>query len=90
MKPLKEGQRVRVKGIDIKGRIFFIDQPNYWNEHMRPIQVELDKPHEHGQTMYRTDVQDIVRLKPKKKQEPAKKKKKAVKKNEGLTFDFSE
>ena len=66
MKPLKEGQRVRVKSLNIKGRIFFIDAPNYFNHHLSPIQVELDKPHdEHGQTMWRTNVKDIVKLKPK-------------------------
>lgn len=35
---------------------------------MSPIQIELDKPYgDANQTMYRTDVSDIVKLKKKKK-----------------------
>lgn len=69
MKVWKENQRVRVKSIDIKGVITYIDQANYFNHHMLPIQLELDKPYGLAeQTMYRTDVKDIVGLKKKKKQ----------------------
>lgn len=68
MSVLREGQRVRVKSIDSKGRIFYINQADYYEDHFLPIQIELDTPYsEHGQTMYRTDIKDIVRLKPKKK-----------------------
>lgn len=67
MKPLIEGQRVRVKGLDIKGRITYIDKPNYFNHEFHPIQIELDKPYDEiGQTMYRTNVKDVVKLKKKK------------------------
>ena len=70
MKPLIEGQRVRVKGLNIKGSITYIDKPNYFNHEFHPIQVELDKPYdEHGWTMYRTNVKDIVKLKKKIKEE---------------------
>lgn len=68
MSLLKLKQRVRVKSINAKGKIFYIDQPDYFNHHNRPIQVELDKPYgDADQTMYRTDVLDIVKLKKKKK-----------------------
>lgn len=68
MSLLKLKQRVRIKSINAKGKIFYIDQPNYFNHFMSPIQVELDKAYGDGnQTMYRTDVTDIVKLKKKKK-----------------------
>lgn len=67
MKILEEGQRVRVKSVNIKGTIFYIDQPNYFNHHFHPIQITLDKPYDDlGQVMFRTNVKDIVKLKPKK------------------------
>lgn len=78
MKPLKEGQRVRVKSLNIKGTVSFVDQPNYFLDYMHPIQVELDRPYdEHKQTMFRTNIKDIVRLKKKNKPEE-------------IFFDFSE
>lgn len=74
MELLKEGQRVRVKSLNIKGKITYIDQPSYFLHHLRPIQIDLDKPYDDhiGQTMYRTDVKDVVRLKKKVKQDEPK------------------
>lgn len=70
MKPLEEGQRVRVKSVNIKGTIFFIDQPNYFNHHFHPVQITLDEPYDDlGQTMFRTNVRDVIKLKPKKPKE---------------------
>lgn len=80
MKVLKEGQRVRVKSLDIKGVITYVDFPNYYNHYMHPIQIELDKPQGLAdQTMFRTNVKDIVRLKKKPKI-----------KLDDVMFDFSE
>lgn len=79
MKNFREGQRVRVKSLNIKGTIFYVDQPDYFNHHFHPIQVTLDKPYDDlGQTMYRTNIRDIVKLKPKKKVD------------DDVFFDFSE
>lgn len=63
----KEGDRVRVKSLDIKGRVMYVDQPTLYQHHFSPIQVTLDKPYEDGQCMYRTDLKDIAFLKKKKK-----------------------
>ncbi len=80
MKMFKENQRVRVKSIDIKGVITYIEQKDYFNHHMHPIQIELDKPYGLAdQTMYRTNVKDIVGLK--KKTKP--------KVDDDVIFDFS-
>ena len=96
MKPLKLGQRVRVKSLNAKGEVFHIDNANYYAHHMLPIQILLDKPLEDdsyqmkGANWYRTDVKDIVRLKKKVVEEPVKpKKKKKKKKSEELIFDFT-
>lgn len=60
----KKGDRVRLKSVNIKGTVFYVDTPTLFANHMYPIQVELDKPHdEHGQTMYRTNLPDLVKLK---------------------------
>lgn len=65
---LKEKQRVRVKSLNIKGRIVYIEHPLYYQHHMRPIQIELDEPWgDAGTYIYRTDIKDIVKLKKKKK-----------------------
>ena len=64
----KEGDRVRIKSIDIKGTVFYVDQPSLYQHHMSPIQVTLDKPYEDDHCMYRTDLKDIAFLKKKKPQ----------------------
>lgn len=96
MNMLKIGQRVRVKNLNIKGTIFYIDKPNYYVHHLSPIQVELDKPYdEHGQVMVRTNVKDVIKLKKKKAVEDDKKKQKKkakqqkTKSKENDIFDFT-
>lgn len=64
----KEGDRVRIKSIDIKGKVMYVDQPSLYQHHMSPIQVTLDKPYEDDHCMYRTDLKDIAFLKKKKPQ----------------------
>lgn len=86
MKEVKKGMRVRVKSLNIKGKVFYINWPLLYADHMYPIQVELDKPYdEHGQTMYRTNLKDLVRLK-KAATKPAKKKKKETFDDSVFTF----
>lgn len=90
----KEGMRVKVKSVEQKGKIFYIDHASLYLPHFLPIQVELDQPYdEHGQRMYRTDIKDLVRLKKKTtgiEEKPKKKKvKKRVKKDDDL-FDFTD
>lgn len=66
MKIPKKGTRMKVKSLGIKGTIFYVDNPNIYNHHMHPVQVELDKPYdESGQTMYRTNLKDLVSVKKK-------------------------
>jgi hypothetical protein len=60
----KLGSRVRIKSVNIKGRVFYIHTPDLYADHMHPVQVELDKPYDDsGQTMYRTNLHDLVVLK---------------------------
>jgi hypothetical protein len=62
-KILKEGTRVRVLSLDIKGKIFYIDYRMISYPHTYPVQIELDKPYdESGQTMYRTNFWDLKKL----------------------------
>jgi hypothetical protein len=77
MRILRENDRVRVKSLNIKGKIVYIDYPNIYNHFYSPFQIELDKPYdEHDQTVYRTSIKDIVALKKKTGNEPKKKVKK--------------
>lgn len=90
--PPKKGDRVRLKSVNIKGTIFYVDNRHLFVDHFYPIQVELDKPYdENGQTMYRTNLPDIVRLKKKKPTEEKPKKAKAIKKKKkAKSFDDEE
>lgn len=59
---LKEGQRVRIKSINAKGRICYIDWVRIHMPEMYPVQVALDKPYRGG-SMYRASGDDLVKLK---------------------------
>lgn len=84
------GMRVRIKSIDRKGEIFFIDWPHYNLPHMHPIQVKLDKPMD-GCIFYRSHQRDLAKLKPKSTVKGMKKKRAPVKKakKKEPVFDFS-
>lgn len=68
MKIIKSGDRVRIPSLNIKGTVFYVDHKHLYVNHFYPIQVNLDKPHceDSTQTMYRTNLKDIKRLKKKK------------------------
>lgn len=67
MKRLKKGRRVKIVSLGIKGKVVYVDEKNYFSHHLYPIQVELDKPYdESGQTTYRTNLLDLIKLKKKK------------------------
>lgn len=92
MMKLEEGQRVKIKPLAIKGVVTYINQKDYFNHHMRPIQVELDKPYdESGQTTYRTNMFEIVKLKKKDAAGKPKKKRVAVShvQEDEDVFDFT-
>jgi len=60
----REGTRVRVLSLNIKGKISYIDYPNLFNHHMSPIQVQLDKPYDSSeQVIYRTDLKGLKAVK---------------------------
>ena len=58
--------RVRIKHLNIKGTVVYIAKEYLFANHMYPIQVKLDQPYDDsGQTMYRTNLKEIVKLKKK-------------------------
>lgn len=71
----KKGMRVRIKSINAKGKITYVDKANLTLDHFRPVQITLDKPFDPLESghknvnMYRTHVKDLVKLKKKKKAE---------------------
>lgn len=69
---VRVGDRVRVKGLGIKGVVEYIDYPNLFNDYQYPVQIKLDKPWDRNETglnawIYRTGLSDLVKLKPKNK-----------------------
>jgi hypothetical protein len=67
----KEGSRVKVLSLDIKGTITYIDTPSLFVDHFYPIQVELDEPWDKDsssvQRVYRTNLKDLRKLRKKVK-----------------------
>lgn len=62
-RPPKEGMRVLVKSLNIRGTIFHVDRADLFTECLYPVQVELDKPYdESDHRMIRTDLKDIQKL----------------------------
>lgn len=46
----------------ITGVVVWVDEPNRFNNHLRPIQVELDKPYdESGHRMMRFSLKEVER-----------------------------
>lgn len=66
---IRVGNRVKARSIGIKGTVEYIDYPYLYRDHMYPIQILLDKPHD-TQMIYRTGLKDIIRLKKKVVDEP--------------------
>ena len=71
MKKLKEGDRVLVLSLGLKGTVTFIDWKTLKFEHMYPYQLDMDKryhPDGSTQTMYRTSRMDLRKLRKKVKE----------------------
>jgi len=68
MRKLKEGDRVKVVSLGIKGTITYVEWNTLDLEHMNPIQLELDKTYDgSGHKTYRTSLKDLRRLRRKKR-----------------------
>jgi len=64
---IKVGQRVKVKSLNIKGTVEYIDKPYLNRDYMYPIQVRLDKPYykpvQPNSYLYRTGLKDLIIIK---------------------------
>jgi len=68
---IKVGDRVRVRSVDLKGKVTFIDVPRIHANHMYPYQIELDEPNpdpnfhggHHWIRTHRDDLRKLVRRK---------------------------
>lgn len=70
MKMIKEGDRVRVVSLNIKGTVSYIDWRLIKYNHMYPFQIELDKAYDKensGHKTYRTERSDLRRLRRRKR-----------------------
>jgi hypothetical protein len=65
----KEGDRVKVVSLNIKGTIDYINTASLYIDHEYPIQVDCDSPWDDNstQTIYRTNLRDLRALKKKVK-----------------------
>lgn len=57
---LKVGWKVKLKSNRIEGVITFIDFPELFNDHMCPVQVQLERPYDDsGHLTLRTSLSDL-------------------------------
>ena len=61
MKQFAEGDRVVTKSFAYKGAgvITYIDKANLFNNHMSPIQVQLDSPDADGHSLKRFSIKEV-------------------------------
>ncbi|WP_422661646.1 hypothetical protein ACK8P5_26350 (plasmid) [Paenibacillus sp. EC2-1] len=81
------GKRVKVKSLGIKGTVEYVNMNDIAHSHFSPVQVFLDKPYDDsGHRLYRTGIEDLVKLK--KKTTSSKEKPKRIKKKKEIeNFD---